>query len=154
PARRLAYRGAQGGSPGLHGHRRPPSEPQRHRRGDGVDRVAPLGGRPPTGSGAYARASAALRWGSVSIRTQGVIATGVIALLAAVLWINWPDLVAEPIAAGVEAQATPEQIETGEYLARAGNCIGCHTERGQAEYAGGRAIGTPFGNIFSTNLTP
>lgn len=90
----------------------------------------------------------------MSIRTQGVIATGVIALLAAVLWINWPDLVAEPIAAGVEAQATPEQIETGEYLARAGNCIGCHTERGQAEYAGGRAIGTPFGNIFSTNLTP
>ena len=49
---------------------------------------------------------------------------------------------------------TPEQVRRGEYLARAGNCIGCHTARGGAAYAGGLGIGTPFGTVYSTNLTP
>jgi len=39
-------------------------------------------------------------------------------------------------------------------LARAGHCAGCHTERGGAAYAGGRAIPTPFGELRSPNLTP
>lgn len=47
-----------------------------------------------------------------------------------------------------------EQISRGAYLARAGNCMGCHTSRGGKEYAGGRAIATPFGNIYASNLTP
>jgi mono/diheme cytochrome c family protein len=47
-----------------------------------------------------------------------------------------------------------EQIARGSYLARAGNCMACHTSRGGKEYAGGRAISTPFGNIFSSNITP
>lgn len=50
--------------------------------------------------------------------------------------------------------ATPALIARGEYLARAGNCIGCHTQRGGAPYAGGRAIPTPFGSVFAPNLTP
>lgn len=49
---------------------------------------------------------------------------------------------------------TPELIERGAYLARAGNCAGCHTERGGVPYAGGRGIDTPFGTIYSPNLTP
>jgi mono/diheme cytochrome c family protein len=47
-----------------------------------------------------------------------------------------------------------EQVVKGEYLARAGNCIACHTVRGGSPYAGGRAIATPFGDIFSSNITP
>ena len=50
--------------------------------------------------------------------------------------------------------ATADQIERGAYLARAGNCMACHTTRGGAAYAGGRSIATPFGTIHSTNLTP
>lgn len=50
--------------------------------------------------------------------------------------------------------ATPELIQRGEYLARAGNCAGCHTERGGEPYAGGRGIDTPFGTLYSPNLTP
>jgi len=42
----------------------------------------------------------------------------------------------------------------GAYLARAGNCQGCHTERGGAPYAGGRGIATPFGTVYAPNLTP
>jgi mono/diheme cytochrome c family protein len=49
---------------------------------------------------------------------------------------------------------TPALIERGAYLARAGNCMGCHTARGGTSYAGGRVIPTPFGTVFSTNLTP
>jgi mono/diheme cytochrome c family protein len=50
--------------------------------------------------------------------------------------------------------ASAEQVARGAYLARAGNCIGCHTTRGGAPYAGGRAIDTPFGTVYSSNLTP
>ncbi len=46
------------------------------------------------------------------------------------------------------------QIERGEYLARIGNCAGCHTARGGDAYAGGRAVDTPFGAIYASNLTP
>lgn len=49
---------------------------------------------------------------------------------------------------------TPQLVERGAYLARAGNCMACHTERGGAAYAGGRAVPTPFGAVYSTNLTP
>jgi mono/diheme cytochrome c family protein len=47
-----------------------------------------------------------------------------------------------------------EQLKRGEYLARAGNCMACHTVRGGQQYAGGRNIATPFGNIYSSNITP
>ena len=49
---------------------------------------------------------------------------------------------------------TREQAQRGEYLARAGNCIGCHTARGGFPYAGGLGVRTPFGTVYSTNLTP
>ncbi len=40
-------------------------------------------------------------------------------------------------------------------LARVGDCmLQCHTERGSAPYAGGRAIDTPFGTVYASNLTP
>ena len=50
--------------------------------------------------------------------------------------------------------ASPGQVERGRYLALAGNCAGCHTARGGAAYAGGRGIETPFGTIYTGNLTP
>ncbi len=50
--------------------------------------------------------------------------------------------------------STPAQVDRGRYLALDGNCAGCHSARGAAAYAGGLGIATPFGTIFSTNLTP
>lgn len=50
--------------------------------------------------------------------------------------------------------ATPQQVEHGRYLALAGNCAGCHTTRGGQPYAGGLPIETPFGTVYSSNLTP
>ena len=46
------------------------------------------------------------------------------------------------------------QIKRGQYLARVGNCIACHSAKGAPPLAGGRRIDTPFGGVFSSNLTP
>ena len=42
----------------------------------------------------------------------------------------------------------------GEYLARAGDCVACHTEPNGRPFAGGRAMPTPFGNLYVPNITP
>ena len=47
-----------------------------------------------------------------------------------------------------------ESIERGLYLAKVGNCAACHTARGGAVYAGGKAIATPFGAVYTSNITP
>jgi mono/diheme cytochrome c family protein len=49
---------------------------------------------------------------------------------------------------------SPEQVARGAYLARVGNCMLCHTERGGAQYAGGRPLETPFGTVYASNITP
>ncbi|RXZ39057.1 cytochrome c [Oxalobacteraceae bacterium CAVE-383] len=46
------------------------------------------------------------------------------------------------------------QIERGRYLARAGDCAACHTVRGGADLAGGFPLATPFGTIYTPNITP
>jgi len=44
--------------------------------------------------------------------------------------------------------------ERGKYLADAGNCGSCHTRSGGAPFTGGVRFETPFGPIYSTNITP
>jgi mono/diheme cytochrome c family protein len=45
-------------------------------------------------------------------------------------------------------------IAKGSELSLIGNCNTCHTRDGDAAYAGGRPITTPFGTVYSTNITP
>ena len=45
------------------------------------------------------------------------------------------------------------QVERGAYLAKVGNCAACHTARGGAAFAGGKAISTPFGTVYTSNIT-
>ena len=45
-------------------------------------------------------------------------------------------------------------IKHGEYLARAGDCVACHTAKGGKPFAGGLPMETPIGTIYSTNITP
>jgi mono/diheme cytochrome c family protein len=45
-------------------------------------------------------------------------------------------------------------VARGKYLAIAGNCASCHTVEGGQLLAGGLGFDTPFGKIFSTNITP
>ena len=50
--------------------------------------------------------------------------------------------------------ASQELLQRGAYLARAGDCISCHTARKGQPFAGGLPLNTPFGMIYSTNITP
>lgn len=50
--------------------------------------------------------------------------------------------------------ATPQEIERGRYLTLAGDCAACHTSADGAPLAGGFPLDTPFGTIYSSNLTP
>lgn len=48
----------------------------------------------------------------------------------------------------------PSLIEKGAGLAAVGNCIACHTVPGRKAFAGGLPLETPFGTVYSTNITP
>jgi mono/diheme cytochrome c family protein len=57
--------------------------------------------------------------------------------------------------AGVPAAlAQASVVERGAYLARAADCMVCHTTAGGKEYAGGLGFKLPFGTLYSTNITP
>lgn len=51
-------------------------------------------------------------------------------------------------------QPTEEDVERGKALTAAGNCAGCHTADPARPFAGGKRIESPFGAVYSTNLTP
>jgi mono/diheme cytochrome c family protein len=56
---------------------------------------------------------------------------------------------------GVPAKlAQASLVERGAYLARAADCMVCHTTQGGKEYAGGLGFKLPFGTLYSTNITP
>ncbi len=56
--------------------------------------------------------------------------------------------------AALDPVGKADPIERGRYLALAGDCIGCHQARGGAAFAGGLAVPTVFGTIYSSNITP
>jgi mono/diheme cytochrome c family protein len=70
--------------------------------------------------------------------------------------VAWLNVRGEDPLAGDAASfvSTPGQVARGAYLARAGNCAACHTDRGGAAMAGGKGIATPFGTVYASNLTP
>src|SRR5271155_5205197 len=45
-------------------------------------------------------------------------------------------------------------VAEGEYLARAGDCVACHTAPEGKLFAGGLAMPTPFGTLYTSNITP
>ena len=67
------------------------------------------------------------------------------------------DMAALAIAAFMVASPAIAQqtaVQRGEYLARAGDCVSCHTAQGGAPYAGGLRLDTPFGYMLAPNITP
>ena len=72
----------------------------------------------------------------------------------AVAGLVWRELSAAADTLPPPALATSDQVAQGAYLARIGNCLGCHTAPGGKSGAGGVAIPTPFGKVIASNLTP
>lgn len=78
---------------------------------------------------------------------------GLVGLVAAGLFLTWQPSI-EPIDPPEPASFGAEAIARGQQLAALGDCAVCHTRDGGAPLAGGRAMATPFGTLYSSNLTP
>ena len=83
----------------------------------------------------------------------GLLAALVVAGAAAALAVAWrPDIAAvDPPSPETFDQTL---VKRGRDLAAVGNCSTCHTLRGGRDFAGGRPVPTPFGTIYSSNITP
>ncbi len=69
-------------------------------------------------------------------------------------WAWFALLIAQAQLCFAETPAPTSLVAKGEYLARAGDCIACHTTPGDKLFAGGRAMLTPFGTLYTSNITP
>jgi mono/diheme cytochrome c family protein len=69
------------------------------------------------------------------------------------VWYAWHGAIA-PIEPPAHATFAPAAIARGAQLAALGDCISCHTTAGGAPFAGGRAVQTPFGAVYASNITP
>jgi mono/diheme cytochrome c family protein len=88
-----------------------------------------------------------------SVLVRVVVAFAILVALAAIAYfLLKPRML--PAGPGGSVNATTQIINKGEYLARAGDCVACHTEPTGVEFAGGRAMTTPFGNLDVPNITP
>jgi mono/diheme cytochrome c family protein len=84
-------------------------------------------------------------------------AAWLIAVTTWVMWDNWGRflfLADTPHPTHATNAPTPHTLAQGEYLVRISGCMACHTRSGGEPLAGGRRIDTPFGPVFSSNLTP
>src|SRR3954453_22058790 len=82
-----------------------------------------------------------------------VIAIIVLAAAVAAFAVVW-----RPAIAAIDPPA-PQSFDTalvkrGRALAATGNCSDCHTVRGGKAFAGGLPVPTPFGTVYSSNITP
>ncbi|OWU72704.1 cytochrome c [Phaeobacter sp. 22II1-1F12B] len=79
----------------------------------------------------------------------GLVVLGGVALLAFIAVPVQPT----PPQQQVAADWQPEEGQ-GEYAMRLADCAACHTAPGGERFAGGRAIESPLGTIYSSNITP
>jgi len=121
--------------------REPPFTPDRILKGLRESTPAPALAPPPSPVNRWAK------WKPVVWAAAGAVAS------LAILSAPWRPALA-PIARldpSIYSQAT---LDKGHTLAQLGGCVHCHSAEGGALLAGGRLIETPFGRLWSTNLTP
>jgi mono/diheme cytochrome c family protein len=90
------------------------------------------------------------------MRARLIVGAGVIvvAAIGAVAWaLTWRATIA-PVPPPAAGSFSNDLVNRGQDLALIGDCNVCHTNPGGAAFAGGRALPTPFGTIYSSNITP
>lgn len=100
------------------------------------------------------RSSLLLSRKGISPRRQWLAAAAfmTVAGSAAMAW-PWKGAIA-PVSRPAATLYSAETIERGRLVAAAGDCVACHTVEGGATNVGGHAFDTPFGTLYSTNITP
>jgi mono/diheme cytochrome c family protein len=86
--------------------------------------------------------------------TRLAVAVAVVVLVAVAAFVMLRPRAPAQTSVTKALDATTEFLNRGEYLARAGDCIACHTVPNGPQFAGGRAMPTPFGNLYVPNITP
>lgn len=87
-------------------------------------------------------------------RVSGLVLAMLLAASAWVIWDNWGRFLGATSApSSAERLSDTHTQARGKYLAHIGGCVACHTTHGGEPLAGGRRIDTPFGAVFSSNLT-
>ncbi len=85
-----------------------------------------------------------------------LLAAGALIGTAAVIYaasVVWPPALPE-ISPPPVASFDRETVRRGDALAHLGDCVSCHTATAGRPFVGGRPLETPFGTIFTTNITP
>lgn len=90
-----------------------------------------------------------MKWLKALLISGAAVLTGFLGFLA---YAYEPSI--EPIDRPAAAAFTPELVEKGRILAAAGDCATCHTAPGRPPYSGGLGLPTPFGVLYTTNITP
>lgn len=89
-----------------------------------------------------------------ALKWVGAAAITAVVILGVTYWVAQPKpLPASATDSGFKTD-DPVLIEKGRYVAQLGDCIACHTAASGAEMAGGLPLETPFGTLWSTNITP
>ena len=95
------------------------------------------------------------------MKGRGALVVALIVAATAIVWWLVPTSRVPVVDAALDASilkldpvASADPIARGRYLADAGDCIGCHQARGGQPFAGGLAVPTTFGRIYTSNITP
>src|SRR5664280_3158841 len=75
-------------------------------------------------------------------------------LAASVITVVFATMLLATCTLAQAAPASQELVQRGAYLARAGDCIACHTAREGQPFAGGQPFDISVGRVYSTNITP
>ncbi|MEJ7688739.1 MAG: molybdopterin cofactor-binding domain-containing protein, partial [Variovorax sp.] len=108
------------------------------------------GARPPGNRAAVPPSQPSPGGGRSKTVSAIALVLGGIGVIAGLM--GWRSVIA-PVAFSAPAYSA-STIERGRVLAAIGDCAVCHTAAGGAPNAGGRAMETPFGTLYTTNLTP
>ena len=88
-------------------------------------------------------------------RSMLVLWLALAGLLGTAVWVdNHQDAFASFPQAQSPMPHDTAMVAKGQQLLQLGNCMACHTQRGGPAGAGGRAFETPFGKVYSSNITP
>jgi mono/diheme cytochrome c family protein len=83
----------------------------------------------------------------------GLVMTALIGAVITAFVVIW-----RPAIGAIESPSPqsfePDLVKRGRELAAIGNCNDCHTVSGGKAFAGGLPVPTPFGTIYSSNITP